>query len=145
MSYLGYFSISFEKITFYTDILTRKVELWIFSLVSLMKKYLPKNNFSCQNSSAVENTFLFLINLPKQQLKNYLFIFCQCVSDKCKENFTHSVLFRVLYRKLSSRSNSLWCSLDEVLMFFLPSCCKQMAKQLILKNFLQYHYDHYGI
>ena len=37
--YLGYFSISFEKITFYTEILTRKVELWIFSLVSLMKKH----------------------------------------------------------------------------------------------------------
>ena len=33
-AYLGYFSISFEKITFYTEILTRKVELWIVSLVS---------------------------------------------------------------------------------------------------------------
>ena len=30
LSYLGYFSISFEKITLYTEILTRKVELWIF-------------------------------------------------------------------------------------------------------------------
>ena len=38
MLYLGYFSISFEKITFYTEILTQKVELWIFSLVSLEKK-----------------------------------------------------------------------------------------------------------
>ena len=38
VSYLGYFSISFEKITFYTEILTRKVELWTFSLVSLLKK-----------------------------------------------------------------------------------------------------------
>ena len=37
--YLGYFSISFEKITFYTEILTRKVELWIFSLISLVKKH----------------------------------------------------------------------------------------------------------
>ena len=37
---LGYFSISFEKITFYTEILPWKVELWIFSLVPLplMKK-----------------------------------------------------------------------------------------------------------
>ena len=34
MSYIGYFSISFEiKIPFYTEILTRKVELWFFSLV----------------------------------------------------------------------------------------------------------------
>ena len=30
--------ISFEKITFYTEILTRKVELWLFSLVSFVKK-----------------------------------------------------------------------------------------------------------
>ena len=36
--YLGYISISFEKITFYTEILTQKVELWLFLLVSLMKK-----------------------------------------------------------------------------------------------------------
>jgi hypothetical protein len=43
-SYLGYFFISFEKITFYAEILTRKVELWIFSLVSLVKKY-HKTNF----------------------------------------------------------------------------------------------------
>ena len=28
-----------KKIIFYTEILTRKVELWIFSLVSLMKKH----------------------------------------------------------------------------------------------------------
>ena len=28
--YFGYFSISFEKLTFYTEILTRKDELWIF-------------------------------------------------------------------------------------------------------------------
>ena len=39
VSYLGYFSISYDKITFYTEILTWKVELWIFSLVSLMKKH----------------------------------------------------------------------------------------------------------
>ena len=36
--YLGFFSISFEKIMFYTEILTWKVELWIFSLISLEKK-----------------------------------------------------------------------------------------------------------
>ena len=53
--YLGYFSISFEKITFYTEILTRKVELWIFSLVSLVKKK-SQNNFSCQNYSVENNT-----------------------------------------------------------------------------------------
>ena len=29
MPYHGYFSILFEKITFYTEILTRKVELWL--------------------------------------------------------------------------------------------------------------------
>ena len=55
MGYLGYFSISFEKIMFYTEILTRKVELWIFSLVSLVKKT-PQNNFSSQNFS-VENNY----------------------------------------------------------------------------------------
>ena len=32
--------VAFEKkIMFYTEILTRKVELWIFSLVSLVKKH----------------------------------------------------------------------------------------------------------
>ena len=36
--YYTYFSISFEKIPFYTKILTRKVELWIISLISLVKK-----------------------------------------------------------------------------------------------------------
>ena len=30
MEYICYFSILFEKITFYTEILTWKVELWIF-------------------------------------------------------------------------------------------------------------------
>ena len=33
MWYFGFISISFEKIMFYTEILTWKVELWIFSLV----------------------------------------------------------------------------------------------------------------
>ena len=37
---LDSFSISFEKITFYTEILTRKVELWIF--------FTP--NFSVENN-----------------------------------------------------------------------------------------------
>ena len=32
-------SISFEKISFFTEILTWKVELWIFSLISLEKKH----------------------------------------------------------------------------------------------------------
>ena len=36
--YLGYFSISFEKIMFYTEILTWQVELWIILLESLVKK-----------------------------------------------------------------------------------------------------------
>ena len=36
---VGFFSISFEKITFYTEILTWKVELWIFSHFSLKKKH----------------------------------------------------------------------------------------------------------
>ena len=35
---LSWFSISFEKITFYTENLTWKVELRIFSLISLEKK-----------------------------------------------------------------------------------------------------------
>ena len=48
----------FEKITFYIEILTRQVELWIFSLVSLIEKT-PQNNFSCQNFS-VENNYLCL-------------------------------------------------------------------------------------
>ena len=37
--YYTYFSIEFGKITFYTEILTWKIELWIFSLVSLKKKH----------------------------------------------------------------------------------------------------------
>ena len=60
MWYLGFFSISFEKITFYTEILTWKVELWIFSLVSLEKKT-PQNNFSSQNFS-VENNYFIILN-----------------------------------------------------------------------------------
>ena len=62
------------------------------------------------------------------------------VSDKCKQKFPLSVLFRVLYGKLSSRSNLtlLFCSSDEVLMSFFTSCCKQMAKQLILETFYNY-------
>ena len=35
-----------KKITFYTEILTLKVELWNFSLTSLWKK-MPQENFSC--------------------------------------------------------------------------------------------------
>ena len=58
MSYLGYFSISFEKITLYTEILTWKVELWIFSL---MKKY-------------HKTTFLVKITTSIQQNINIFFI-----------------------------------------------------------------------
>ena len=48
--YLGYFSISFEKIyILFTEILTQKVELWIFSLV-----WLIKNNFSLHNVKKYE-------------------------------------------------------------------------------------------
>ena len=35
---LVFFPSSFEKITLYTEILSWKVELWLFSLISLMKK-----------------------------------------------------------------------------------------------------------
>ena len=53
VSYLGHFSISFVKITFCTEILTRKVELWIFWLVSLIKThhkttFLEDNYFFCK-------------------------------------------------------------------------------------------------
>ena len=48
---LSDFSISFEKITFYTEILTQKVELWIFSLGFTHEKK-PQNNFPHQNSRA---------------------------------------------------------------------------------------------
>ena len=58
MWYLGYFSISFEKITFYTEILSRKVELWIFSTRFTPEKT-PQNNFSSQNFS-VENNYFYL-------------------------------------------------------------------------------------
>ena len=54
VSYLGHFYISFEKITFYTDILTQKVDLWIFSL---MEK-IPENSFSRQKNIA--NFFLII-------------------------------------------------------------------------------------
>ena len=38
MSYLGYFSIHLKK-TFYTEIQTGKVKLWIFLFISLVKKH----------------------------------------------------------------------------------------------------------
>ena len=46
---------------FYTEILTQKVELWLFPLVSHVKKR-PQNNFSCQNFS-VENYLMFMFNV----------------------------------------------------------------------------------
>ena len=43
-SFLSYFSISFEKnITFYTEILTLKVELWIF-FTRFSREKRPQNN-----------------------------------------------------------------------------------------------------
>ena len=51
-----------KKITFYTEILTRKVELWIFSLVSLVKKT-PQNNFSCQNFSVEKKNMYYLLKV----------------------------------------------------------------------------------
>ena len=36
VSYLRYFSILFEKIAFYTEILNQKVEFLLFSLISLV-------------------------------------------------------------------------------------------------------------
>ena len=46
--YFSYFSISFEKITFYTEILTRKVELWIFSLMKKHRKTTFPDKISVQ-------------------------------------------------------------------------------------------------
>ena len=68
--YFGYFSISFEKKKYviYTEILSRKVELWIFSLVSLRYEKRPQNNFSRQNSS-VENNNCFAENGAAGKLK----------------------------------------------------------------------------
>ena len=58
--YFDYFSISFEKITFYAEILTRKVKLsWIFSLVSLVKK---NHNTTIENiSKSIAIIFLFFL------------------------------------------------------------------------------------
>ena len=57
MSYLaGYFSISFEKITFYTEILTQKVELWIFFFTRFTLKQHHKTTFLSKNIS-VENIY----------------------------------------------------------------------------------------
>ena len=54
--YLRYFSISFEKITFYTEILTWKS--WIVDFFTrFSREKTPQNNFSHQNFS-VENSYL---------------------------------------------------------------------------------------
>ena len=54
--YLGFISwlffISFEKITFYTEILTRKVDFF----TRFTREKTPQNNFSHQNFS-VENNY----------------------------------------------------------------------------------------
>ena len=42
--YLGYFSISFEKITFYTEILPSKVDLWSFSLIPQLKSQMESDS-----------------------------------------------------------------------------------------------------
>ena len=59
-----------KKITFYTEMLTRKVELWIFSLISLVKKT-PQNNFSCQNFSVIVE----LTRILSALFNNFLSIF----------------------------------------------------------------------
>ena len=61
MSYLGYFSISFEKIMFSTKILTQKIKLLIFFFTRFThEKHTPQNNFSLKNS--VEKWLVFLTN-----------------------------------------------------------------------------------
>ena len=65
MLYLGYFSISFDKITFYTEILTWKVELWIFSTRFTHEKT-PQNYFSWQNFSVENNYFCTLFSFLVQ-------------------------------------------------------------------------------
>ena len=53
---ISFFHLINEKIMFYTEILTQKVELWIFSTCVTHDKT-PQNNFSCQNFSIENNYF----------------------------------------------------------------------------------------
>ena len=67
---------------FYTEILTWKVELWIFSLVSLEKKT-PQNNFSSQNVSVVNNYFLPIANLEGGLINGHIIMsFTICSNPK---------------------------------------------------------------
>ena len=56
VSYLGYFSISFEKSTFYTEIFDSKSWIVDFSLVSLMKKDHKTTFLSVENNYFMSET-----------------------------------------------------------------------------------------
>ena len=57
---------------FYTEIWTRKVELWIFTLISIMEKTL-QINVSHQNFSIGNN--LLTERIPVQKITNRIFVF----------------------------------------------------------------------
>ena len=68
VSYHGYFSISFEKNTFYTE--TRKVELRVFFTRFTHEKK-PQNNFSYQNFRVENNYFHVQFGGLVQNTPNY--------------------------------------------------------------------------
>ena len=87
--YLGYFSILFEKITFYTEILTGKVEFRICSLVSLVKKH-HKATFlvkiSVQKITIKRITsyiFTFYFKIPKNTTVKKNIVWFPSAANKC--------------------------------------------------------------
>ena len=132
MSYLGYFSISFEKITFYMEVLLWKVELWIFSLVSVMKKHHKK-------------TFLITVYKitisPLNPKKGHFYIFYKkkisyvCIAVWDSQNVT---LFLKIFLLFSSPSSRTIAQKPEILVFecifhllFIYAACIFLLKNLL--------------
>ena len=112
MWYLGFFSISFEKIMFYTEILTWKVELWIFSLVSLEKKH-------------HKTTFQLKISVQK------IAIFSKtngCVRVFQMKYLTIYILKLLFTMKL--HLNFFWLREKAILRFVQRASCQGMAKKV---------------
>ena len=127
---VGYFSIGFEKNMFYTEILIKKVELWIFWLVSLMKKHhkttFHRQNFSIQNSyyfpfilknNKFINLFLFNIKCTKKFCVKVFYITISWIHKCIRDSYREWVHFGVFSGAAIIKLNYRWRHIFSLLMF----------------------------
>ena len=132
MSYLSYFSISIEKITFYTD-----SKSWIvdFSTRFTCEKT-PQNNFFCQNFS-VENNYFFTSKHQKHGIKFFSNIELRKVFYKCVSSSSSQGHLIYSTELKAFKLGPLWTSFEK-----RPSCFMIMHYANYVLGFFKHFWRH---